>query len=274
MNKEIEIPEGYEARIESNKVIIEQKEGEDEKIRKVLLEYFNERDSYRDEDETFNGVPFSSIIAYLEKQKDQKPAERVEINKSLSDAVISELGKYNGENYWKSPWAMDSTGTAYPLYFANLGATWQKEQKPTESPEDIHNRGYIKGVEDAYNNVNEAKVILKRLAKEDPKPTEWSEEDEDAIEQAIIAIEDMRNSNEPGVGYVGHKLSFDVVIERLKSLHPQSHWKPSEKQMEALRCAVNDSIMQYDYNASQLKEEVTRTYSENLQSLLNDLNKL
>lgn len=59
-----------------------------------------------------------------------KPAERVEINKSLIDAVMAELSKYSGENYWKSPWAIDSTGLQYPLYFANLGATWQKEQKP------------------------------------------------------------------------------------------------------------------------------------------------
>ena len=59
----------------------------------------------------------------------QKYAERGEINKSLSAVVIAELGKYNGENYWKSPWAIDSTGLQYPLYFANLGAAWQKKQK-------------------------------------------------------------------------------------------------------------------------------------------------
>ena len=51
-------------------LIPELAESEDEKIRKTLLEYFNERNSYRDEDETFNGVSFSSIIAYLEKLKE------------------------------------------------------------------------------------------------------------------------------------------------------------------------------------------------------------
>ena len=68
----------------------------------------------------------------IEKQKEQQPTERVETNKSLRDVVITELGKYNGENFWKSPWALDSTGLQYPLYFANLGATWQKEQQSTE----------------------------------------------------------------------------------------------------------------------------------------------
>lgn len=105
MAKEIEIPEGYEARIEGNKVIFELKESEDEKIRKTLLEYFNERNSYRDEDETFNGIPFPSIIAYLEKQKDNKFAPRV----LPCSAAWFEDGKgfeqkepgfiYNGESY-------------------------------------------------------------------------------------------------------------------------------------------------------------------------------
>ena len=38
MNKEIEIPEGYEARIEGNKVILEPKESEDEGIRKFIID--------------------------------------------------------------------------------------------------------------------------------------------------------------------------------------------------------------------------------------------
>ena len=40
MNKEIEIPEGHEARIEGNKVILERKESEDERIRKALVKTF------------------------------------------------------------------------------------------------------------------------------------------------------------------------------------------------------------------------------------------
>jgi hypothetical protein len=70
----------------------------------------------------------AGVRSVAEKQKEQKPSERIEMKKSLSDTVITELGKYDGENYWKSPWATDSTGLQYPLYLANLGATWQKEQ--------------------------------------------------------------------------------------------------------------------------------------------------
>ena len=66
MEKEIEIPEGYEARIEGNKVIFEREESEDERIRKFIVEtifrYYGDSQEYLD------------TIAYLKKQKEQKPA--------------------------------------------------------------------------------------------------------------------------------------------------------------------------------------------------------
>jgi len=68
--KEIEIPERYEARIEGNKVIFVPKESKDERIRKEILEYFNQF-----KDEGLRGVNITDWIAYLEKQKEQKPVE-------------------------------------------------------------------------------------------------------------------------------------------------------------------------------------------------------
>ena len=108
----------------------ELKESEGEMIRKALIRGI---ESVCNKEEVFiEGFTRNQIVAWLEKQGEQKPTERVEINKSLSDTVITELNKYSGENYWKSPWVLDSTGLQYPLYFANLGATWQKEQKFAE----------------------------------------------------------------------------------------------------------------------------------------------
>lgn len=71
MNKEIEIPEGYEAKIENNKVIFVPKESEDEKIRKELIGYLTHRaevTGFIDEDKDCK-----RWIAYFEKQKEQKP---------------------------------------------------------------------------------------------------------------------------------------------------------------------------------------------------------
>lgn len=79
MNKEIEIPEGYEARIEGNKVILEPKESEDERIRKELLEEIEFIIPHDDETDS-EGLILPSYHAridryksYLEKQKEQKP---------------------------------------------------------------------------------------------------------------------------------------------------------------------------------------------------------
>lgn len=146
---EHEIPEGYEARIEGDKVIIEKKESEDEKIRKVLLEYFNERNSYRDKDETFNGVPFPSIIAYLERQKEQ-----IIIKQNIIDSIRAntqpdwdfstipnlhkEINRFFGEKF-VLPHTEDTVITVSDVircayHFYKFG---QQEQKPVEwSKED------------------------------------------------------------------------------------------------------------------------------------------
>lgn len=72
MNKEIEIPEGYEARIEGNKIILELKESEDEKIRKTLLRCCDDWEKGQFGCMAKEDVP--AIRAYLEKQKEQKTA--------------------------------------------------------------------------------------------------------------------------------------------------------------------------------------------------------
>lgn len=78
--KEIKIPDGYEALIEGNKVVLIQKGGEDEKIRTrliALVEAFGQG-KYKDE-----------MLAYLEKQKEQKPAEWNEESDKLLNYAIS-----------------------------------------------------------------------------------------------------------------------------------------------------------------------------------------
>ncbi len=132
----------------------------------------------------------------------------------------------------------------------------QKEQKLTESLEDIHNRGYVKGVEDAYNNVNEAKVILKRLAKENPKSAEWSEKDEFILKN----IRDFVNENiiDPNrVGCVEECLEWIDYLPKRFNL--QSHWKPSKEQMKALRELLDFNIGVFDYNLFQI---VNQLYSD------------
>lgn len=100
--------------------------------RKILDYVWKYGDEQKEQKPAEKNITNEEITAWSDELLEfanQKYAERGEINKSLSAVVIAELGKYNGENYWKSPWAIDSTGLQYPLYFANLGAAWQKKQK-------------------------------------------------------------------------------------------------------------------------------------------------
>ena len=101
MAKEIEIPEGYEARIKGNKVIFVPKESEDEKMRKFLLKYFvfykNHPDLYITPNK-WQGVNTSDIINWLEKQKEQQSAEWSEEDERLLNIIIDILDReeHNG----------------------------------------------------------------------------------------------------------------------------------------------------------------------------------
>ena len=68
MNQEIYIPEGFEATIKGNRIILKKTISEDEKIRKDIIAFIKKRDrSGCDYD-------YDKWIAWLEKQGEQKPA--------------------------------------------------------------------------------------------------------------------------------------------------------------------------------------------------------
>ena len=67
----------------------------------------------------------------------------------------------------------------------------------------------------------------------------WSEEDEDAIGMAIIALEDMYDEDAPNTTYSGYNLPFNKAVERLKSFKERYTWKPSDEQMKALDWALS-----------------------------------
>lgn len=96
MKKTIEIPEGYEARIEGNKVILERKESEDERIRKAIESII--RVYGKTQGEWLAGYDMDTLVvhlrdafAYLERQKEQKPlsTEETELN---SIAFLEQMG--------------------------------------------------------------------------------------------------------------------------------------------------------------------------------------
>ena len=66
------------------------------------------------------------------------------------------------------------------------------------------------------------------------KPKEWSEEDEDRRHDILLTLEALRSS----AGSTDTTIVYQHLIDWLKSLRPQPHWKPSEEDLTALEyCA-------------------------------------
>lgn len=173
----------------------ELKENKDEKIRKALVDYFMSRLEISDENrEWANGITYEEIVSYLERLKDQKPAERSEREERLmkalqtSNARIAELVE---ENY-------------------NLKETKQ----------------------------------------------EWGKEEEKDIQEASDYLRDYANNCVQGGN---SKLYIQSLADRIESLRPQPHWKPSKEQMEALRELLNFNIGVFDYKLFQI---VNQLYSD------------
>lgn len=220
-------------------------ESDDERIRREIIKYLiNAVNGIKQEIPRTN--EFHAWIDYLIRQEEQAP--EVPDTKAFQE-VVKEDRRLEREGQESTEW----------IYPYGRNETVDKLVAIAECLEmdgDCIFNGY---------SGTECGKFLRDLARKqvECKPAEWSEEDEEMCQNIL---ECLRNG--------WRKLPTDILKYEswLRSPHP--NWKPSEEQMEALRCAVNDSIMKYDYNASQLKEEVTRTYSENLQSLLNDLSRL
>ncbi len=89
MHQEITIPEGFEATIEGNKIILKKIEPDDERIRKVIAELVkcNERCG----NFMINNTTTSAMLAWLEKQGKEK-SKKVSIWKHWKDGIAG-----NGE---------------------------------------------------------------------------------------------------------------------------------------------------------------------------------
>ena len=108
-----------------------------------------------------------------------------------------------------------------------------------EDAKTLLNKGFVftRYLATEYHEYDQQTVFIKETAlyreeinflelMKEQKPAEWSEEDEQRIAEIEFAVMQMNTKR------VNTK---DKCLAWLKSLRPQSHWKPSEEQMEALK---------------------------------------
>ncbi len=245
---EREIPEGYEARIEGNKVIIELKESKDERIRKAIS-YAICAAAHQD-GTLINDVTKDEAIAYLERQKEQKPRDEsgtAEPDYGICDSYI--------------PAALHHALKRHGWYVCHIG----------EDDEIIkERRDYV-----ARNWPADKDTLT-----QDQQPAEWSKEGYvrvyeprpgTIIDKAISdTIEEARKIGECLIlRFNGVCLSIEKNSnpDALKSMYYR-RWKPSEEQMRCLLDCVSKA--KEIHNASVGGYDAYRI----LVSLYNDLQKL
>ena len=181
MNKEIENPEGYEARIEGNKVIIEQKDIEDERIRKILIESFEKANCSKVDEFVNCKLNKGEILAYLEKQKDA----------SNDIEEVNRIDKYIDEN----------TANAHDMNDSNP------------------DKKYYFGWDDALCKMaGILQDVYSGEKQKEQKPAEWSEEDDNHRKDAILAIQEYRSEC---IKKYGKDPAWADCVDWLKSIGPQ-----------------------------------------------------
>ena len=194
MNKEIEIPEGHEARIEDNKVIIEPKENNDEKIRKALIDFFKKKVEKGFEWVEY-GIPNNAVLAYLEKQKERFPK---------TDFTIYHALKTGKDKYQCTPYSFIGSLVSFSNY-KNL-------------IDFLHNSFYTE--EDCKEWIEKQK---------EQKPAEWSEEDEKMLNNCVSALKEGANGHAIVIDYGEHEIWLKSLPERF-NLQPKQEWSKEEKE--------------------------------------------
>ena len=249
MEKEILIPEGYEARIEGNKVILGPKENEDEKIRKSIIRLLQVGGYMPDEEK-------KKAFSYLERQKEQKP-ERINVAEmvkkySATDEYVE--GEYKGkpvncmirayeqgirDTLSKVKEQKPAGGNALQKAFISSKIDYTLEEKcdASDYADAILPTSVAYGEnEEEYklHKIIEAAFIAGQ--KKGQKHAEWDKEDEIRLKEAIGVLDESIKYLPLGYGYTN---DVRYVKNWLKSLRPQPKQEWSEEDEKNLKLAYD-----------------------------------
>lgn len=134
------------------------RESEDERIRKALIQEFKEK--VQKSFEWKDGIPNNAVLAWLEKQKEQKPVEKKIALNGFEKALDSFLFDFAHSSITDcEPKEYIKNHSTYLIKAAYKELNAQLKQDLFEAQQEGRREGY-------------------EAAKNELKPTEWSEEDE------------------------------------------------------------------------------------------------
>lgn len=240
-------------------------ESEDERTRKEIIYHIQNCD------DTINEETEKRMLAWLEKQGEQKPAWSAgDINKPNGGIVMEDFN--DGNSFYKvnlaylnkeqveeieelvKRWNLQPKGNEDESiindlldYFdedkclkheVNDIVKWLKTIKPQQKgwgENEIKMLDnlitYLEGRKDLLEEIKRTYIDWLKSLKDRVQPKqEWSEEDETRLNSTIKHLEEHEGDTpSPLRPYIWEDIKW------IKSLKPQSHWKPSDEQMEALK---------------------------------------
>lgn len=168
-------------------------ESEDEKIKEGLIKYLKtDMECNPSQCESF----YNKSIAWLEKQGEEKPADKIEPKFRIGDVIEVKPMKCYGKIF---------TGKSNKIV-------------------DITEKNYILDDGKAYS------IELQDGWKLSEQKPAWSEKDERKLELLRALIDDTKRDS---ASYSTMFREMNELDNWLKSLRPQNRWKPSEEQLNA-----------------------------------------
>ncbi len=250
------------------------RENEDEGIRKGLIHHLKELQEWKGD--TLPPIKvkghYDAWIAYLEKQKEQKPSTpkfrvgdvmrtKQEAAKGITDGlpvIVSVDDNYYYCTNEKIPISEQEEYEFPPMNMRQKPAEWSEEDE--KKLNGIINclcctNGDIDGFDEWYDWLKD----LPERFNLQPKQV-WSEEEKKKISELKTFIAQCNGFNKENL-----KKAFDMI----DALRPQPNWNPSKEQMEAVKCAASD-VKRYSSRSVQLEIE-NKPYYSALISLYDDL---
>ena len=213
----------------------ELKGSEDERIRKMLIKYFKKLKV-----DSFINLEIPSILAWLEKQEEQKPEvkyiyPKFRVGEEIVEVIPngycpSVVVKYIGEGRYSCESKDGKRFLSFPI--KNENQYRLVEQNPTEWNEEdeqiyeglIYDLQKLEKLSEFPISINSYKWLKSRFKLLQPQPKrEWSEKDEIAIDNVMWCIEMARKFVAKDVCDLNACSSAKRFIESF--CH---YWKPSE----------------------------------------------
>lgn len=263
------IPEGYEAEIKDGKVVVKKTGSEDEKIRNALIELVH--DTTGNSLWVYYNVHKKDALAWLEKQGEHANfRDKIQIGDKVTrnkDGVLVNLSQLNrvakkDEKQGKQKdiledAILDSNKDGLIADTIRYKREKQGEQNPAETEKGANgNEREIPNSAWGEEDEEISKAIIKRISGESdalsvslssaiswvgnvkdrvqPQPKQkWSKEDEKMTKNLTSELYNLEARK------LIDKETKDKYTKWLKSLRPQSKWKPSDEQMKALDSAIH-----------------------------------